>query len=65
MRKHHPICDCNGDWFEDAERVLDGDPTVYMDGETGMVGYCPHCDMYPWGDAYNDNTMRDLQEMNQ
>lgn len=61
MRKHYPICDCNGDWYEDAEAQLNDEIWVYMDGGAS----CPRCDMYPWGDAYNDNMMRDLQEMNQ
>ena len=65
MRKHYPICDCNGDWFEDAEALLNDEIWVYMDGNASMEECCPHCNMYPWGDAYNDNTMRDLQEMNQ
>lgn len=30
-----------------------------------VVPVAPRCDMYPRGDAYNDNIMRDLQEMNQ
>ena len=64
MRKHYPICDCNGDWFKDAEALMNDEIWVYMNG-VDMDGYCPRCLMFPWGDAYNDNMMRDLQEMNQ
>lgn len=65
MRKYYRMCDCDDDWVEYGERFLDEDPAVYMEGEPGMGGYCYVCGMFPWGDAYNDNMMRDLQEMNQ
>lgn len=62
MRKSYPICDCNGDWFEAAEALLNDEIWVYLDC---LDMACPRCHMFQWGDAYNDNMMRDLQEMNQ
>lgn len=65
MRKHYPICDCSGDWCEDAGAICDDDVSMAWAYMTGWDRRCPQCSMYFWGDAYNDNAMRDLQEMNQ
>jgi hypothetical protein len=58
---HHPICNCNGSWTKDADKVFQNDGSggyLYLDR-------CPECEMYPWWAEANDQHMEALREMNQ
>ena len=64
MRKHYPICNCNGDWIDDcpSDEFITSKHGFYFQSAWTR---CESCGMNHWGTAHNDNEMRDLQEMNQ